>query len=508
MKKLTVDELRRKLRAGDSDINGEAAYEAALALYLSEGNGTACSILAKLAKKKQYREELAEALDITFLTERLASATPSARKNTAVLMGNIGLAEYSRPLIDALEREEYRYVRPSMLLALGAIGDPAAVAFIQRYRVAPAANEDEAKHVEAENAAVRLVLGRTVRGVHARFTGLLREYEIELRCANLLSKQLMEELEELGVRVLRDYPNAVVVSTADLRSLYGARCFSEALFPIRRSVNLTANAIAGCARDFLTELMRGATKAQPPYRYRLSLPSGLDKASFAREIAALLDSDELVNSTSFYDIELRVEQVKERCSLYAKLCCFKDTRFAYRLESLPASIAPSTAAAVLRLASDHLRSRARVLDPFCGSGTMLIERGLLSPCGALTGVDITPKAIEKAQRNVHAAGIDVELVCKDCIKFRANAPYDEVIANMPFGLRVGSHEINDKLYAQFLGKLPEWLAPGGIALLYTMEYTLLRRLISQQSELEFISRQRTEAGGLLPTVFLLRRRES
>ena len=173
---------------------------------------------------------------------------------------------------------------------------------------------------------------------------------------------------------------------------------------------------------------------------------------------------------------------------------------------LPASIAPSTAAAVLRLASDELHSRARVLDPFCGTGTMLIERSKLSPCGALTGVDITPKAIDKAKVNAAAADVDIELICKDCIKFRASEPYDEVIANMPFGLRVGSHEINDRLYAQFLKKLPEWLKPGGIALLYTMEYTLLKRLIAEQNEMELLSRKRTEAGGLLPTVFLLRRK--
>lgn len=47
---------------------------------------------------------------------------------------------------------------------------------------------------------------------------------------------------------------------------------------------------------------------------------------------------------------------------------------------------------------------------------------------------------------------------------------------MPFGNRVGTHKNNERLYAAMLDKLPEWLMPGGVALLYTMEFTLLKNL--------------------------------
>lgn len=509
MAKLTVAELKERIANNDKSINEESAYEAALELYHIDANTVACAILGKLAKKQDHKKELTAALTIDELKRNLASPIPGIRKTTAVLMGNIGASEYSRPIIEALKREEYRYVRPSMLLALGAIGDTAAVAFVQSYRVEEPKDETEVKHAEAEKEAVRLVLGRTVHGVHAHFSGLSKPHSVELRCANMLGGQLAEELSDIGIEPIREFSNGVLVETNDMQSLFEARCFSDALFPIRRDVSLNAAAIGGSARKFLFELMDSSTDARPPYRYRIDMPNTVtNKAALASEIASVLDSPELLNSPSFYDIELKIEIIgaPDRCALYAKLCCVKDNRFNYRKEMLPASIAPSTAAAVLRLASDELHSRARVLDPFCGTGTMLIERSKLSPCGALTGVDITPKAIDKAKVNAAAADVDIELICKDCIKFRASEPYDEVIANMPFGLRVGSHEINDRLYAQFLKKLPEWLKPGGIALLYTMEYTLLKRLIAEQNEMELLSRKRTEAGGLLPTVFLLRRK--
>ena len=135
---------------------------------------------------------------------------------------------------------------------------------------------------------------------------------------------------------------------------------------------------------------------------------------------------------------------------------------------------------------------------------MLIERSKLSPCSKLTGVDITPKALEAAKANIIAADADIELVCKDCIKFRAEAPYDEVITNMPFGNRVGSHINNTRLYSDFVDMLPKWLKDGGIAILYTMEYTLLKRTIAMHEELELVARAKTEAGGLIPGIFILR----
>lgn len=55
-----------------------------------------------------------------------------------------------------------------------------------------------------------------------------------------------------------------------------------------------------------------------------------------------------------------------------------------------------------------------------------------------------------------------------------------------------------------LDKLPEWLVPGGVALLYTMEFTLLKKLVRERPQLTLITETRTEAGGLLPGVFLLR----
>ncbi|NCB30033.1 MAG: methyltransferase domain-containing protein, partial [Clostridia bacterium] len=164
----------------------------------------------------------------------------------------------------------------------------------------------------------------------------------------------------------------------------------------------------------------------------------------------------------------------------------------------------ATAAAVLRSVRAHLAPNARVLDPCCGSGTFLIERGLVSPCASLTGVDIAHAAVDIARKNAEAAGCPAKFMANDCLRFSAQRPYDELIANLPFGNRVGTHADNRRLYAGILERLPQWLKSGGIAILYTMEYTLLKNLIRERPGLSLLSQMRTEAGGLMPTVFVVR----
>ena len=52
--------------------------------------------------------------------------------------------------------------------------------------------------------------------------------------------------------------------------------------------------------------------------------------------------------------------------------------------------------------------------------------------------------------------------------------------------------------------LPKWLRRGGVAILYTMEYTLLKKLIREHPGLRLVTEVRTEAGGLMPAVFVIK----
>ena len=183
-----------------------------------------------------------------------------------------------------------------------------------------------------------------------------------------------------------------------------------------------------------------------------------------------------------------------------------DTRFAYRRQALPASIHPVTAACLVRYGRRFRpagKEAPSVLDPCCGSGTLLFEREKLSPCGSLLGVELTGRGVLAAKENAAAGRSRARFIQKDCLSFTPRAPVDELYANLPFGNRVGSHTDNEALYRGLAARLPDWLSEDGIALLYTMEHRLLQRCLREEPRLTLLGRTRTEAGGLMPQVFVL-----
>jgi len=180
-------------------------------------------------------------------------------------------------------------------------------------------------------------------------------------------------------------------------------------------------------------------------------------------------------------------------------------RFPYRVKTISASINPVTAASVMQVCKQYMSRNANVLDPFCGSATMLIERALTMPCKSLVGVDKSSVAIKAALANRKAAGMEISLIKKDILEFDS-MQFDEIISNMPFGNRVSGHESNKTLYLQFIKKLDSLLSIEGTAMLYTQEKKLLRDNIEKNGEFIIIEEEMFDSGGLYPTLFIIKRK--
>ncbi|MBS5879118.1 MAG: methyltransferase [Clostridium sp.] len=512
MRELTKEQVRQRLAApnGSELLFGEAeaAFGAAWALFAEEGNAAACAFLCRCAKRQAYAARIGALLgeDRTALYAALRSDAPKLRKNAARLAGALADARDVPALVSALAAEGQRFVRPSLLLALGACGGEEAKAALDAYTVAPPVDAGEERHAREEAEALASARKSFLHLSKHVFSGLPKAYALELRTPDKLEGSLAYELAQHGIAPAATEPGAVSVTAQDLAPLLACRSFFELLFPVARKASAVPELIARYAGAFLRELLPAAHAGEPPFGYRIEVRGeDADRAALAKAVAAKLDGGLLVNAPGNYEAELRIELRRNgSADVFVKLYTIPDDRFAYRVRALPASIHPATAAAVLRYARAYLREGARVLDPCCGSGTLLIERGKLTETGSLTGVDIAHKAIDIARENAAAAHSSAKFICNDCLRFEAKRKYDEVIANMPFGNRVGTHKNNERLYAAMLDKLPEWLMPGGVALLYTMEFTLLKKLVRERPGLTLITETRTEAGGLLPGVFLLR----
>ena len=508
MKPLTKEETIVLLKQpnGPARIDFEAAWDALPQLLEQEDlRAAVLAVWVRAARSKSGQERLLAQLPVSAMQDLLKDPLPKVRKNAARLAGLLERTEDAPALLDAFQAESVRMVRPSQILALGALG---CADRLLEYQVPEAASPEEEKHAAAEQEALRKVMTAHRPQQKHRVKGLRRGMRAELTTARHLEPALVRELKTVGIQGEMKAPGRVAIELTSYKSLLQVRSWREILFPLltfQAPQDRWGKIVEKRILPNLVTLLHQVYEGEPPYAYRIELKGNVDRRQTSRQITSALEHKDLVNSTSSYDTELRFEQHGRSTTVYLKLCTLPDPRFSYRTGTVSASIHPANAAAVMDWASPYLKAGASVLDPCCGSGTMLIERARFDTCGSLFGIDIAKEAIRIAENNTEAAGLEAKFIVKDCRQFEVKERFDEVISNLPFGNRVGDHETNLELYEALFQKLPKWLKPGGTAVLYTMEVGLTRDMIKKyRRSMRLLAETRTEAGGLDPGIFIIR----
>ena len=470
-----------------------------------EQDAAAAGLLARGARRKEMAAWLNEKLgNRQSLYQALASENFKLRKNAARLAGALGCAADTEKLGQALERETIRMVRPSLILALGAMQCEDARKILAAYTVEPAADADQEAHCRAEQEALRKALGSYETVMQHTFIGFPEGCRLEMTAPEGLTEVLGQEAVKAGFQLEKIRSAGVRVRMTAEAQPDQVRLWHELLIPIG-VVPYDPEAVADLCRSRVLPFLKKTHEGMPPFYYRWELRGFSDRAAAARELTQALAMQELVANPSSYEVELRLIRQGTQARLAVKLYTRRDERFAYRKKALPASIHPATAAGLMALAAPWLKDGATVADPCCGSGTLLIERAQRTVCRRI-GIDISRQAIEAAKENFQAAGLSGSFLQCDCLRWKPKQPVDEILSNLPFGNRVGTHESNQRLYAGFIKKLPDWLKPGGVAVLYTMEIRLLRQCLEDCKALEVRRIVRTEAGGLTPAIFILQKK--
>ena len=149
----------------------------------------------------------------------------------------------------------------------------------------------------------------------------------------------------------------------------------------------------------------------------------------------------------------------------------------YKLEHRPASLRPTLAAAMVRLA--EVKPPNVVLDPMCGAGTLLAEhlsvmRTMRVPFPPALGGDVDASAVRAAGANLHRLG-QVHLARWDAGRLPlATHSVDRIVSNPPFGKQLGEPETIGPLYRRVLREYDRVLRPGGRAVLLAGDFGKLR----------------------------------
>ena len=437
-------------------------------------------LLADAARRKKSREIL-KPLVIKNADQLLAISDAKARKTASVLIGLAAPNECAQKLAGALKTEQTRFVRPSLILALGNTDNPTK--FLRDYSIEPG----EAKHVREEETALKKALA----SARPRPQSVVLSLPDTVTITSVHKKALLAELDDLSVS---HAPNRVIDDAFDITAsaLPALRCYGDALYYIG-----TLHEPATAAKLLDSFGCRGLA-----YRVEAGrLPSD-QRRDIIKQVSTALFTHGYIDNPSAYSFEIRVVK---NALFFSPLA---DARFAYRVRSLPASINPAVAASIIRLILPYMRPEADVLDPFCGSGVMLIERALRMSAYIAdrcryrgrcdTGRNRQPK---------RKAVISISLLLKTRYpRLQSDGQYDEIVSNMPFGIRVSDHKSNMSRYTvHFFDKLDTLLRPGGFAFLFTQEKKLLRGLVERASSLQIIQVHRFETGGLNPNLYIIQK---
>lgn len=437
---------------------------------------------------------------------------PKVRKNAAISLGSLASSDGVDVLRDAFEREAVDWIRPSIILALGAIGGDRACAELRAL----------SPRDEPEREALRKALDRC--SSHTQSVDWRREAVIPgpvlLDVPVGLERIAIAEAVQHGIRPVVARPGllrcpAEVQPWQVFPTLRCAFSISLALavgkpIPFERPADCSA-AVGALVRGSptLPHIHTWLDAGDGPIRYRLSFEGQSVRRDVLRNmldaVRAVLRPLGLEDSPSNYDIELIVTGDKKSSRLLLRPSFMQDTRFDYRQKDVGASINPVVAACLARAV--YSAPGATVLDPTCGSGTLLIERMLLDDESRGLGCDISRTAVTAARTNVVAAGLDsrIKVIVADAMTAASWTACEEMIANLPFGLRTQREELDlPALYHGLVENLALNLKPGGRALLFSANTQLLETSVAaHKGRLRIVERLRVRSGGLWVAAWIL-----
>lgn len=145
----------------------------------------------------------------------------------------------------------------------------------------------------------------------------------------------------------------------------------------------------------------------------------------------------------------------------------------YRVANIAGAMNPTIAFAMNSLCG--LDKASSYLNPFSGSGTLLIEAGLAHPnISKLEGFDKDKKHLTASIQNIRKAGLISKITVheRDAFDNPDLGKFDVIASDLPFGMVISKEGDLEKLYEHYIRYCESHLNVGGVMTIYTTEHEL------------------------------------
>jgi tRNA G10 N-methylase Trm11 len=411
------------------------------------------------------------------LTKLLKHDDAKVRKNAALLIGDLGIQQAIQELYNSYIIEDKLFIKSSYLNAMTKLDCSEYVNDLkkrQEHLLAEEITIENKKHVLEELRELGILLNQFEEIKSHQFIGYNEMSELVLLTNRNYIDATMKQLEGMQAK---EFNAGILLKTDKISEVLTIRTCQEVLFVVPGMKSCKADASEAASmivKSELLQFLKNRHKGEAPFYFRIEVKSKqeLDKRSeFAKKLSQEIELQSqrtLCNHTSNYEFEIRAIQNKNGVfNLLVKLFTIPDERFTYRKNVIATSMKPTNAALAVELSKEYLKPEASVIDPFCGVGTMLIERHKKVKANTMYGIDILEEAIQGARINTKEAHQIAHYINRDFFAFTHEYLFDEVITNMPFQIGRVTQDVIEELYEKFFDKIRTHLMQDGIMILYT-----------------------------------------
>lgn len=423
------------------------------------------------------------------LVSLLKDEDPKIRKNAAIILGSFKKASVKDVLLTGYKNEKIDFVKEGYLKGLSKQNCKSIIKDLKAIQASLLADENsDQKHIQAQLK----ILNPLIRsyGSHKKKMIKLLHKPVDVILTTLPYYQFTL-FEYLIDRKLKYKPvgQGVLVRTNSVYDLLDYRNYKDRIIPLKGCALMEKDGdiiAEKLIHSNLLDLLDNLFDNDGVFYYKIT-------DTFREKDPKLLDTvlramlkaypKKLLNATRNYEIEILLKELRPgKISAYLKLSILHNPRFDYRKEVISNSMQPYVAATMMEVAKPYMKERARVLDPFVGSGITLIERCMMKPTRFALGLDIYAKGIEAAKRNAKAAELDIHFITKDALRFVNNEMFDEIVTDMPTYAQMHNKESLTKLYDTFFDRIKRLVKANGYVFIYTSEIALIEKNLRLQKD--------------------------